>query len=215
MYHRHTVRLVVNGPASVRPSATTPGISRKTLRSCYGVVLLAAVAAAVLDSLVDVDIKIREQFSIFAVLYIVAQASERLVEPLMKNVAPQEVEHAKAAVKVTAKTRQAAVLAGNPEAAASSAAEESVAQKALDRIQGQRAVIAWAIASSFALIICGLLGLGLIEAVSTTDVTGFKEALFRRVDVIVTGLAIGAGTKPLHDLITRIEKSKSAADPAT
>jgi hypothetical protein len=28
------------------------------------------------------------------------------------------------------------------------------------------------------------------------------------MDIAVTGLAVGAGTKPLHDLISKIEKSK-------
>ena len=34
-------------------------------------------------------------------------------------------------------------------------------------------------------------------------------------DLLVTGLVVGAGTKPLHDLVSRLEKSKEKAqDPA-
>jgi hypothetical protein len=33
-------------------------------------------------------------------------------------------------------------------------------------------------------------------------------------DILLTGLAIGGGSKPLHDLISRIEKAKNnASDP--
>ncbi len=71
-------------------------------------------------------------------------------------------------------------------------------------------------ACSISLLICGVLGLGLLEAVATVEPadSAWKD-VFSAVDVLVTGLAVGAGTKPLHDLISRIEKSKNNADPAT
>jgi hypothetical protein len=43
---------------------------------------------------------------------------------------------------------------------------------------------------------------------STTEL----EEYLGGIDVALTGLVIGAGTKPLHDLITRIEKAKENAD---
>jgi hypothetical protein len=95
--------------------------------------------------------------------------------------------------------------------------KENTAQKALDAVQRTRARWAWALASIFALIVCGILGLGLIESVASVETSdgGAGKSLFERVDVIITGLAVGAGTKPLHDLISRLEKSKDKADPAT
>jgi hypothetical protein len=48
------------------------------------------------------------------------------------------------------------------------------------------------------------LGLRFLEAVAV-------DAPPRWLDVFVTGLIIGAGTKPLHDLISRLEKKKEQA----
>lgn len=93
-------------------------------------------------------------------------------------------------------------------------AAAAAAQKELTKKQQQRAVVGWALSSSFALIVCGLLSLGLIGSVSTgVPESGTWGYVFS--DVVVTGLAVGAGTKPLHDLITRIEKSTEKVDPAT
>lgn len=55
----------------------------------------------------------------------------------------------------------------------------------------------------------GLLGLFLIESVASEFVS---NNLNRTVDVLISGLAMGAGTKPLHDLIGRIEKGKEKAE---
>jgi hypothetical protein len=33
------------------------------------------------------------------------------------------------------------------------------------------------------------------------------------LDIVVTGLAIGGGTKPLHDLISNMSNGKTAKDP--
>jgi hypothetical protein len=179
----------------------------------YLAVALFAALAAYLDSTVDLKVVIGADFVVFAVFYVVAQATERLVEPLIGKVEAAEVKSKKAAAKEATRKLQASLTAEQPEAGV--AADASAAQEALAEVQGKRAVIAWAMASCFALFVCGLLGLGLIEAVA--DVTGDPDdvSLFRRVDVIVTGLAIGAGTKPLHDLISKLEKAKQNADPAT
>ena len=177
----------------------------------YLVVAVVAGVAAAIDAKVDITVRIDEEFAVFAVLYIIAQAVERLVEPLMGVIKPsdQEKEEVKAA---RVQTQLAIASAGT---VADAAAKESEKQKQFDAVQQERAVIAWALASVFSLLICGALGLGLIESVATIDAEGGDKALFSRIDVIVTGLAVGAGTKPLHDLIARLEKAKEKADPAT
>lgn len=199
------------------PGTTERGAAPSPLGKWYGLVAVAAVVAVVLDRVSDTTVTIQtDEFVLFGIFYIVAQASERLVEPLMQTVAPQ-TKDLKAAVG-DAKTRLNQTLAAAvDDADAVSAATEDVQEKkqALTDRQGQRAIIAWALASAFALVACGLLGLGLIGAVSTVEAEGDWDEVFASVDVVVTGLAVGAGTKPLHDLITRIEKSKEKADTAT
>jgi hypothetical protein len=184
----------------------------------YLAVGLSIVIAVILDAASDITLTIEgDDFILLAVFYVVAQATERLIEPLLMQeaVAPQtddlkaEVGEAKTALAV-------ASTVGDGVAADTAAGALKEAQTKLTEAQKQRAVIGWALASSFALIVCGLLGLGLIGSVSTVATeSDFWMSVFSRVDVVVTGLAVGAGTKPLHDLITRIEKSKEQADPAT
>jgi hypothetical protein len=57
-----------------------------------------------------------------------------------------------------------------------------------------------------------MLGLGPVEAIAQQRPS---SEFLRTVDVLLSGLAVGAGTKPLHDLIARIEKAKDNADSAT
>lgn len=184
----------------------------------YLAVGLSIVVAVVLDAVSDITLTIEgDDFILLAVFYVVAQATERLIEPLLmqEKVAPQ-TDELKADVGEAKTALAVASSLGNSGAAQDAADAVKEAQNELTVAQKQRAVIGWALASSFALIVCGLLGLGLIGSVSTvaTD-NDFWKSVFSRVDVVVTGLAVGAGTKPLHDLITRIEKSKEQADPAT
>lgn len=61
----------------------------------------------------------------------------------------------------------------------------------------------WAAACFLAMLACGGLGIFLLHAVGLSTVPP-------AVDIGITGLAIGSGTKPLHDLIANIQKSSDA-----
>lgn len=198
----------------VRETEPRPKLS---LVQLYFLVAFAAALAVASNAILDLTVTVRgDDFILFAVIYIVAQATERLVEPLMgwSAVAPQTETLKKKVGEEKTKLAAASAAAASGSGPDNSAAPE--AQETLSKAQKERAQRGWALASVFALIICGLLGLGLIESVSTVKPeSGWKYAVFSAVDIVVTGLAVGAGTKPLHDLITRIEKSKEKADPAT
>lgn len=56
-------------------------------------------------------------------------------------------------------------------------------------------------------MISAILGLGLIQSVALVN-GGHPSDFFRAVDVVITGIAIGAGTKPLHDLIEVVQETK-------
>jgi hypothetical protein len=184
----------------------------------YLAVALSIAVAVFLDAESDITLTIEgDDFILLAVFYVVAQATERLIEPLLMQeaVAPQ-TDELKAKVGEAKTALAVASGVGDSDAAEQAADAVKEAQDELTVATKQRAVIGWALASSFALIVCGLLGLGLIGSVSAVATeSDFWRSVFSRVDVVVTGLAVGAGTKPLHDLITRIEKSKEQADPAT
>jgi hypothetical protein len=73
--------------------------------------------------------------------------------------------------------------------------------------KANRAVIFPSIGFVLAVLLAEKLGLYFVHAVGVTDLSlGW--------DVIITALAIGGGTKPLHDAIKRIEKAKETP-PAT
>lgn len=79
--------------------------------------------------------------------------------------------------------------------------------KGTKQAKANRAVIFGAGGFVLAVLAAEFLGLYFVEAVGAGDVNS-------SLDVIITALAIGGGTKPLHDGIKRIEKAKETP-PAT
>ena len=186
-------------------SAKTASARSPNVLAWYALVVAVAVGAFFIardvapdnPPLVDVD-----NFSIFAPMYIVAQAIERFLEPISRWSDPTR------ALKVAVANAKKASADG----AAGTATALATAQATLADARGKRAIKLWAFASVVSLFVCAFFGLGLIEAVSKTPSPNDNV---QALDVILTGLAIGAGTKPLHDLISRIEKAKDNADPVT
>jgi hypothetical protein len=162
--------------------------------------------------------------SLFAPMYILAQSIERFLEPFTTGLGATKdsdgvtgAKDAKTTKKAAQKARDDALalaLGGteasgaatttNPAAALRTAAQ---AQALVDRIRRNKTLIAWGIASAVAMVACGAFGVRLLAA------AGFDVPVFW--DIAITGLAVGSGTKPLHDLISNIQKSKTAKeDPA-
>jgi hypothetical protein len=181
-------------------------------------VVLGGVAAWVIYTTTDpkpliIDV---DGFAVFAPLYIAAQAIERFLEPLAARV--NVTTNEKAALKQTRQhlVRLEALPTDDPrrtlEALEEADRRIEQAERALAKSKAERAIPLWAAASVLGLLVCAVLGLGLIEAIAKLRP---GSEFIRTVDVLLTGLAVGAGTKPLHDLIARIEKAKDSADPAT
>jgi hypothetical protein len=119
----------------------------------------------------DVGLKVRPNMSIFAVIYIFAQAEERLLEPFAR------------------------LWSGT---------EATVAQ-----LRANKEIVFWAVATAIAAFACGLLGLRLLESVLDFG-DNTPTTAFRFFDLGLTALVIGGGTKPLHDLIDRIQRPKTS-----
>jgi len=84
-----------------------------------------------------------------------------------------------------------------------------------DQERADKALLVGAAASLAGVIFSGFIGLYFLHAISGgTFGDGNDDNLARTFDVLLTGLAIGGGTKPLHDLIKRVEKSKENAEAA-
>jgi hypothetical protein len=85
---------------------------------------------------------------------------------------------------------------------------QSGAGKAVEnlRAKNDRAIILLGLACLAGVALSAGAGLYFLDAISAS-----KEPP-RGLDIFVTGLIIAGGTKPLHDLISRIEKSKEKAE---
>jgi hypothetical protein len=180
----------------------------------YAALIVAAAIAIWLASKNDLTIGVSEGFAPFAVIYIVAQALERVVQPLtyLMGKADKKAE-AKKALTV-AKTELALTVAEAP-AASPAATTVNAQQKKLAVIQADRAILFWAIATCLALLVCGFLDLGLIQSIAhVTNDADEVPNWFDRADVVLTGIAVGSGTKPLHDLIALIQNAKQKNNPA-
>lgn len=135
--------------------------------------------------------------SVFALLYIVAQALERLLEPL-SSLDPS----APAAEEARDQTVAAAI--SNPTATLLQAAAN--AQAGLEQVRKNKAVIFWGLATVAGMFISAFTGIYLLDIVIETPKPPPS------LDILVTGLVVGGGTKPLHDLIARIESAKNNAN---
>jgi len=92
-------------------------------------------------------------------------------------------------------------------------------QAKLDQRRADKAVAYWALASILGLLLSATLGMYLLHivglrgdgvATNGTWAAGILSAAGIRhmIDLLVTGLAIGGGTKPLHDLVSNLQAAK-------
>jgi hypothetical protein len=131
--------------------------------------------------------------SIFAPLYILAQSIERLLEPFATYLGSASAD-GEMTRKPDAKEKVYDALVNDDADLA------ATWQRVVDRIRRNTTVITWAVASFIGMAVCGALGILFLRAIGFA---GTPAA----VDVVISGLAVGSGTKPLHDLISSIQKA--------
>jgi len=171
-----------------------------------GVLILVGfgVAVGIQEWIDPKPIKLHPNVTIFALLYVTAQALERLMEPLAAVFLTTKEETKTVEAKKTEAERAQAV--GNVVAASEALQEGANAQEKKDMKRTGRTFFFWAVGSTLAFLASAGLGLYLVQMISVENPPA------RWFDLLITGLAIGGGTKPLHDLITRIEKAKTTAE---
>jgi hypothetical protein len=160
--------------------------------------------------------------TIFATFYAAAQAIERLLEPISSVLFPKEKpadDYASKLDEVEGKMTKWASVIGNPGAsqtdkdAAKQEAEAKLLEAAnakakLDGRHLDRVISFWAAATILGMWASATLHLYFLKVIG---VAGGSRGL----EILATGLIIGAGTKPLHDLITSMsakaeQKSKGS-----
>jgi hypothetical protein len=81
----------------------------------------------------------------------------------------------------------------------------------VDQARADRAVMAWGLAAGGAAILAAFAGFFLLRMVVADPAF---NSIPTWVDALVSGLVVGTGTKPLHDVISRMQRSNDqAADP--
>ncbi|WP_340818162.1 hypothetical protein [Methanolobus sp. WCC4] len=140
----------------------------------------------------------------FAVFYVAAQAVERITESLISKICPGH-DDAKAATK-TADIRIDNLKKEIEKTHDNKKKDDlynDIEKLLKDKTKFESKIVfrTLIIASTVGIIIAFLLNIRFLDLL--------EVSANPTIDTIVTGLTIGGGTKPLHDLIKYIEKSKT------
>lgn len=178
--------------------------------------LIVLAASAVANTWVDRDdlssLAVAEGITVFAIPLLLAQAVERLIEPLASGFSDWKEDAAKqqeeAAEEVSLRHQQLSVATAKGRADVD---DEVLAYKQATRrrdglhedvktIERNRAIWIWSLATVISTAVCAAVGFSFLELIGVDPVVGGEYA-----DLLVTGLIVGSGTKPLHELISRLE----------
>jgi hypothetical protein len=136
--------------------------------------------------------RVDNQMATFGALFAAAAAVERVLEPITRWMpgrrSNEKYEHALAAV--------ANGIPGAIHAAATAKAQ-------CERDRSSRGVIMWGLATAVATVLSSSAGFYLLHALSADPQW---DAVPRWADALITGLVVGSGTKPLHDLLNRVQR---------
>lgn len=214
---RQPAEATQGGPPPPPPAATVAAASEKPGVTAEGWAVglayaLVVVAWALVWVLLGKDLKPNEGMKAEAVLAVglfLSQGLERLLEPASafagskptkpgKKVLAAELDRAFAAAE-NAATTGASDAAEKAKAAAD-------AKAAVDQYRANLALVLWGVAVVLGIVLAATVKLHLLAAVGA-DVSV-------RWDVLISGIAIGSATKPLHDLIQALGASKKKAEAA-
>jgi hypothetical protein len=174
--------------AVVRPQLPSIPGKHEQLRStvvALGFAMLCFLTAWQMHGNSSSAYRIGSQWGTFAGLFILALAIERALEPFSRQLGPD-----------TTRFRDAKASA-QPD-------DMLECELGIEICRRLTAVVTWGIATGLAFILCSQLNITLMEALSAS---GSGAPPFW-ADLLVTGLVVGAGTKPLHDLVSNIEQGR-------
>jgi hypothetical protein len=197
-----TDQTVAASDLSPRPKGKWLVIAAAVIAIGYvvGISLLGVTAPTGQSDLLVVS----SNWSAFGALFVVALAVERFIEPFSEWLGPSTTNAAVERDEKVADSESNAADMAKTKAAA-------VSQDSLTRARNETAIVTWAVATALAYVTCGGLKILLLSAIVDTKVGGVPV---RWMDLLVTGLVVGAGTKPLHDLVSNIQKSSASKTDA-
>ncbi|MEW2146823.1 hypothetical protein AB0869_28845 [Micromonospora vinacea] len=137
---------------------------------------------------------------VFLTLLVFAAAVERILEPFSRWLPGRAAEAALSRTVADVTSRVDGPTEADREAVA-------VATAKVARAKANRTIVAWGLASGLATVASSAGGFYVLHAVAGGDWNGVAVW----VDAVVTGVMVGSGTKPLHDLITRAQNGPPSA----
>jgi hypothetical protein len=146
--------------------------------------------------------QIGNQMSTFGALFVFAAAVERVLEP---------VSHWLPGRRTKADFEQTVAAMANRDPRVS-LAHVAAAKARMDRARSNRTVLVWGLATGFATVLSAWGGFYLLHMLSANPNWDLVPGW---VDALVTGLVVGSGTKPLHDVINRVQQTKEKAEDPT
>ena len=182
------------GQAAGQSDSVMPGTGQQFGYTVLGVGLAAAafLIAWRLHGNRSSTYRIDNQWSALTGLFILALAIERALEPFSRKLGPD--------------TTRAKEERDAPQRKASAAQD----QNAVEMCRRLTGVVTWGAATGLSFLLCAKLNITLMQAVAAN---GSGQPPFW-ADLLVTGLVVGAGTTPLHDLVTHIERKQDSPQAA-
>jgi hypothetical protein len=137
----------------------------------------------------------------FAVLFAFATAVERVLEPFARFLPGKHARgELEAAVANLANKYHDATL--------DDLIQVAHAKSMLEKGRASRGLVSWGIATAVATVASSAGGLYLLHSIAGEGWQGIPVW----VDAIVTGIVVGSGTKPLHDVISKVQKNKEKSE---
>jgi hypothetical protein len=180
-------RRVASAPAG--SAVRSPDKTWRSVAAGFSVAAVVYLVALLVHGSTESTYRIGSDWSAFAGLFVLALAIERALEPFTKYLGPdtEELEQNR-----------------NDQLAQDDANGTASAQADVHRGRKLTAIVVWGVATALGFALSSALNITLLQAIRGE---GSGQPPFW-ADLLVTGLVVGAGTKPLHDLITNLEKKK-------
>ncbi len=192
-------------PPVAAPTPDAAAVPSKPASPVYVVLSFAIVALSTLVAWAlwktnhsGSPFKIGNQTSAYAGATAFAAAVERILEPFSQLVPGGR--------KAKAQYEQLVAALANKDPRVSLDAIAQAKAK-MDHSTANRGVVLWGLATGLATIVSTVGGFYLLHMIAAPDWVDTNIPLW--VDALVTGLVVGTGTKPLHDLITKLQNIRS------
>ncbi len=140
--------------------------------------------------------QVSSDMSVFAALFVFSAATERILEPFSRWMPGRKEQE---------RYEKAVADMENGVPGATNAAAHYKA--AVDQARSSRGLVMWGIATAMATVLSASGGFYLLRMINENPAGWSVVPVW--VDALITGLVVGSGTKPLHDIINRVQNQSN------